>query len=434
MSRSNGPASLTTHFNRSALARLAALSALVAVTTGQAAIGGHDTRPAAAVATASPAPGSAALPASDMRPEANVIKGTVRTANGRPLAGAKIRIAGNTGVMRSKVIEATTDRNGVYRAQVPLGHYNVDGFLEVRYAGEVYKELWLDRTDGSCERVMSDRGLVRHFQFRLTGLKRCINNPDPELEASYYGAHVNVSAPWLPADARVTFTLTPRGPLADGSTGRAITMTRTGAELMRSGGSVGANSALHDIPLGQYRLAASVRYANGTQQPLQIQLRDEGRVAGEAADIVFRANQMFPFGFRAVSIGLVEGRAAPPPPTPNGPPHQDQRNVRPPAPDHGGSGGGLPAGSYACFRQSQYVGPIPTGSITILAGGRYRTQDGLQGDYSHDATANTVRWISGPFADGRVTAQLARGADGQPVFRVTPAGGGSGEVSTCVLR
>jgi hypothetical protein len=423
MSIGNGPASLARIFHRSALVRLATVLALVAVTTGQAAIAGQDNHPAAGVATASPPSGSAA----DMRPEANVIKGTVRTVDGRPLAGATIRIRGNTGVMRSKVIEATTDRNGVYRAQVPLGHYNVDGFLELRYAGEVYKELWLDRTDGSCERAMSDRGMVRHFQFRLTGLKRCINNPDPELEVSYYGAHVNVSAPSLPADARVTFTLTPRGPLADGSTGRAITMTRTGAELMRSRGSVGANSALHDIPLGQYRLAASVRYANGTQQPLQIQMRDEGGVTREAADIVFRANQMFPYGFRAVSIGLVAGRAAPAP-------NPDGREVRAPAAAPAESGGGLPAGSYACARQSQYAGPIPTGSITILAGGRYRTQDGLQGDYSHDATSNTVRWISGPFADGRVTAQLARGADGQPVFRVTLAGGGSGEVSTCVLR
>jgi hypothetical protein len=364
--------------------------------------------------------------------EPNVVKGTVRTTSGRPIAGATIRIAGATGAARGTSITATTDRNGNYRVRVPRGHYNVDAWADIEYDGQSYRELWLHRVNGGCERVMSDRGIVRDFVLKLSGPKQCFNNPDPNNPGSYYGAYITAMTSAFPGDAMITFTLTPRGELADGSTGRTITFTRTGAALTRGGGTIRETAFLHDIPLGRYGVTAEVRYANGTRRALVLDSRDDDEPEGTAIEVDFPAAVMGG-GFRSVNLGVsVGGRT--PRPAPVEPATPETPTGRAPAPVTGGAAeSAMPPGRYACSYRSQYAGDIPTGSsVTIGPDGRYEAYGGA-GAYAVDERTGAVRWASGPLArsDTRVTVAER---NGRPT--ITVVGGGAaadGGTHTCVL-
>ncbi len=366
--------------------------------------------------------GATAAPA--QTPVPNVVAGTVRTAAGRPVAGATIRISGSTGAGRGTTIRTTTDARGQYRVAVPLGHYDVDGFADVRYDGQTYRELWLDRTDAGCGRVTSDRGIVRHFVLRLSGAKRCINGPDPDAPGSYHGAYLTAMTGALPAAAQVVFTLQPLGPLADGSAGRTLAFTRTGAALARGGGPIGETAFLHDIPLGRYRVTAAVREPGGRSRPLLLELA-EGGAAGESVDVAFPAGELFPYGIRSVGLRLRTSVT----PVVNRPPAPPA-----PAPDPGAGRAALPVGRYACAYRSPYAGDIPVeGAVTIVDAGRYQAY-GAAGTYAADAASGGVRWLSGPLAAAGVRARVGE-RGGRPAITVIggPAARDPDQTHVCVL-
>lgn len=378
-------------------------------------------------ATASGKTGAVGTP-----PTPNVVEGTVTLADGRPLRGATIRVAGATGAARGTTRKATTDGNGRYRVTVPLGHYNIDGFANIAYDGETYQELWLDRVSGGCGRVMSDRGIVRDFVLRLSGPKRCINGPNPNNPNSYNGAYITAMTSAFPADAVITFTLRPVGPLADGSRGQVLTMRRTGAALQKGGGPIDETSFLYDIPLGRYRVSAEARYADGSRRGITLKLLDGSGASGADVEVAFAANKLGG-GIRPVGIGLTPGgasRGTDPAPT---------RPVQPSAeeplrPSTARPGPELPIGRYACSYRSEYAGDIPTsGSVTIQSGGRY-VGYGAAGTYELDAASRTVRWMTGPLATAGVRATYAE-RNGQAVITVVggPAAADPGQTNTCVL-
>ena len=365
-------------------------------------------------------------------PAPNVVEGTVKTIDGRPVPGATIRIAGATGAARGTTIRATTDANGNYRVRVPLGHYNVDGFADIEFEGQKYKELWLDRGDAPCERVMSDKGIVRNFVLRLSGPKRCVNinpnNPD-----AYNGAYITAMTSAFPDDAVITFSLTPLGKLADGRQGRPLSITRTGASLKKGGGKINETSFLHDIPLGRYRVGAEVRYANGKRDGTTLELRDGGNTSGNTLDITFHAN-VFGGGIRPVGLGVIPGGAARTAASPRLPDPEAAPATKPaplkPAP---AARRELPLGRYECSYRSQYAGDIPTGnSIAIIAGGRYQAYGGA-GTYALDAGSETVKW-TGSLGEREVQATFGK-RNGRPA--ITVVGGGATKdpdrTNVCVL-
>jgi len=365
-------------------------------------------------------------------PTPNVVEGTVTLADGRPLRGATIRVAGATGAARGTTRKATTDGNGRYRLTVPPGHYNVDGFADITYDGQTYQEFWLDRVSGGCERVMSDRGIVRNFVLRLSGPKRCINGPNPNNPNSYNGAYITAMSSAFPADAVITFTLRPIGLLADGSRGQALTMRRTGAALQRGGGAIDETSFLYDIPLGRYRVSAEARYADGSRRGITLTLLDGTGVSGGDVEVAFAANK-FGGGIRPVGIGLTPGGASrgtdPTPPRPVQPVEQRPVPASTARPD-----AGLPLGRYACSYRSEYAGDIPTSaSVTIQSGGRY-VGYGAAGTYEVDGASGTVRWMTGPLATAGVRATYAQ-RNNQSVITVVggPAASDPGQTNTCVL-
>jgi hypothetical protein len=379
-----------------------------------------------------------AFPSRNITFTPNVVEGTVTTVDGRPLPGATIRISGATGAARGTTIRAKTDASGRYRVTVPLGHYNVDGFADIEYSGQTYKEIWLDRGNAPCERVMSDKGIVRNFTLRLSGPKRCTNQRDPNNPDSYNGAYITAMTSAFPDDAVISFKLTPLGPLADGSNGRPLTITRTGAALKKGGGPIEETAFLHDIPLGRYRVAAEVRYADGRTGGTTLELRDGGNTSGNTLDVAFNAN-VFGGGIRPIGIGLTAGgrATASAPSTPEAQPEPEPPTkpvpATPASPQTGSSGAELPVGRYSCSYRSPYAGDIPTEkSITIMAGGRYQGY-GRSGTFKFDFGTGTVKW-TGPLGEGDVRATFGK-RNGQPA--ITVVGGGASDdperTNYCVL-
>ena len=350
----------------------------------------------------------------------DVVEGTVRTVDGRPVAGATIRVSGATGAGRGTTKTTTTDANGRYRIAVPRGHYDVDGFADLEFEGQTYRELWLDRTNAECGRVMSDRGIVRHFVLRVSGPKRCTTNDGN----TWHGGDITLAPRDIPQDAVVTFTLTPLGPLADGTQGEVLTYTRTGAALQRGRASTPEEMAyIPDVPLGRWQASAAVRLPDGTTLAGALTTPDGG--AGEQVEIVFPANRMYPYGVGGLmlGVGLSETVASGPDAEPAPAPAE-------PAP----AAGGLPPGRYACSYRSPYAGDIPTSKgITILAGGRYQGYGG-SGTYAFDAGTQEVRWLGGPLAGSGVQATFGE-VRGRPT--ITVVGGGAAEdpegTNYCVL-
>ena len=377
---------------------------------------------------ASPATGSIAP---NVRTQRDVVTGTVRTADGRPVGGAVIHITGPTGAGRGAVIEARTGPNGVYRAEVPAGYYLVYGRLDVDYAGQQYRELWLDPVGGTCERRLSRDGIVQHFVLRVSGRARCVQDPGHDESNAFYGATIMAGGRDVPEAAAVIFTFTPLGRLADGSTGRPFSVRRTGAALGRLSGPLGETGTLHDIPIGRYRLTAVARYPDGTARTLRITRWDDSGIEGEAIEFVPPAKRMFPYG-----LGIQQIRVSPASPAAadaNRAAPTQPRSVRPDAPPPVRVTG-LPEGSYACSYEADYVGTLETGtSVQILDGTRYRAPDGRSGSYSYEPGSRSVRWTAGPFAERGVRVEFLRSADGRAALRITPPNAAPRDVHTCVL-
>lgn len=320
-------------------------------------------------------------------------------------------------------MNATTDTAGRYRVTVPPGEYTVDGVVDLEYVGLAYKEIWLDRGDSACEPVPSARGIVRNFVLRLSGVKRCVSDADPANPASYNGAYISALSSDFPADALITFILTPDGPLADGTTGGTLTFTRSGAALRAANGPIDQTSVLYDIPLGRYRATAEARYADGVRHSIALHVRDSGRPS-HSIDIAFAPN-VSGGGIRPVSIDVLTDSAvsasAPSMPSvvPTSPPAPLPTQKT--APDSVSRYAELPIGRYACSTNTPFAGDMPSQrAIFILAGGHYQGFGG-SGAYIYDPTKQSVRWTSGPLAGGDLRVTYGE-QYGRPT--ITVVGGG----------
>ena len=348
--------------------------------------------------TAAVLAGSIPLEAAAQEP--NVVSGTVRTADGRPLPGATIRISGATGAGTGTTVRTQSDRNGNYRLRVRPGHYNVDAFYDLAFDGQTYRELPLTSTSRGCERQLSQNGIVRNFVLRLSGPLTCAFNFDANEPASYAGGMVLVTGANFPAAAKVRFTFTPIGTLADGSKGKVLTFERSGAMLAVSGGRLGQTAWLHDIPLGRYRVSGVATLPGGATRTLM--MKTDG-AAAPSVEIGFPANRMLPYGFRSAGFTVTGTTTNTQPPRPEA---QGGNDPRPADNTTADGAGGLPAGRYECSYRSEYAGEIPNGrTIVILEGGRYQAWGG-SGSYSGGRTGQ-LRWSSGPLAGRGVSVGFA---------------------------
>jgi hypothetical protein len=244
--------------------------------------------------------------------EANVIKGRVADAQDRPVAGVVLRVSGYSADGGSHDDNLTTDASGQYRQPVEHGLYEVIGRAPLSFDGGDYVFDLLP-VDGACDEADSSEGIVEDFRLSLTGLKVCEGYKDPQNPGSYLGAAVEllyVSPRALPDDTDVTLTLTPDGPLADGTTGTPVVFSRTVAELQTGFGPLDGTSSLYDIPLAAYQISGDATLPDGSTESFRFRL--PAVIAGSTAqpvdslDLRFERYAMEPFGIRSLRVDVFD--------------------------------------------------------------------------------------------------------------------------------
>ncbi|CCH03119.1 hypothetical protein FAES_5120 [Fibrella aestuarina BUZ 2] len=173
--------------------------------------------------------------------KAGYLVGTVTDPHGKALPRATI-YTDNT-VFKGRGSEVKTSSDGTYQLQLVknLGQWVAKGYILKQYNDRVYKiSLDPDNADSFTDAEKP----VRNFRWKLTG-----HIPDLSLDL-YYGGTLEMSrdlnANELRDNENVEFTLTPVGPLIDGSTGKPLTLRAKRRY----------DTFLKDIPMGRYRITA----------------------------------------------------------------------------------------------------------------------------------------------------------------------------------
>lgn len=202
-----------------------------------------------------------------LTPKAGYVRGYVYDANGKPLKGALLGVRSTSSGGFYSGASSKSDARGYYEIQVPFGvaHFYCAGYA-VPY-GEGKAALGLSPVDQEDPTFASNKGAVQNFVLFGYG----IADPDgiqnsPQYAGNYFGGSFildwNVDdddrfaqPKYLPKNATIEVTLTPEGPLTDGSQGRPIVIRKKLGE-----GSFG-QLWVNNIPVGVYRISA--RLAGG---------------------------------------------------------------------------------------------------------------------------------------------------------------------------
>lgn len=187
------------------------------------------------------------------KPAPYTMTGVVRNSAGQPVEGVEV-YADNTLYYNMNAV-GTTNKQGRYTITLPrneIGTWRGGARLSREYHGTVY-QFQLVPNDRS--EFATRTGAVRDFTWKLAGKR-----PDG---GSYGGAlwmYGAVNAPGLDL-GRVEVTLTPVGPIIDGSPGKVIRGFLVGSQL-------------RDIPIGRYRVTARFLPEDGPPQTVLIGARN----------------------------------------------------------------------------------------------------------------------------------------------------------------
>ncbi|WP_248928498.1 stalk domain-containing protein [Paenibacillus hamazuiensis] len=194
--------------------------------------------------------------------EPGIVKGRVTDAQGNPIEGAEV-VADNQLLYNSNAV-GVTDADGYYR--IPLGMrattYAVSAQITRKYNGKSYT---FDLVPDNDKPFTGDAGAIRNFTLNASG------GPAPEGCYSCRGRVIfNMMDLYHPKDDSlpppsredVELTLTPDGPLVDGSQGQAIKSRGTDSP---------DGFGIHDVPLGRYKITAL--YAPKGEKPVQMKIR-----------------------------------------------------------------------------------------------------------------------------------------------------------------
>jgi len=183
------------------------------------------------------------------------VTGTVVDTQGRPIAGAKILLDGT--ILHDSYLRGTSGEDGTYRIKAQPGAWMAYAEFEHAYNGRTYPlDLHPESTDS-----LDDDGGVRNFSWKLEGRH-------PENEYGYYGGFILVDTTTDFEDdiQDVELTLTPDGPLIDGSGGKTLRLRMHDHYWVQYG-------HIEDVPIGRYTVTA-VLDNNGTPRPLRIATRN----------------------------------------------------------------------------------------------------------------------------------------------------------------
>ena len=215
-----------------------------------------------------------ALPAmaQDQPVEPGFVYGTVKDMAGKPLAGAVVFI---DGVYDNNMV-LTTKSDGAYRMRLPPGAYRVTATLEHEFDGQLFK---VDLRPNTTDSFSYDDGAVRNFTWALSGRKV---KPDMGEFGGFIYVNIGSGEHFVEDTHNITYTLTPSGPLIDGSTGEVI---------VRKGGRprTADYGKINDVPIGRYVITGV--YAPPGMKPQTLKFRDR-EISEDWADSL-------EFGFRA---------------------------------------------------------------------------------------------------------------------------------------
>jgi hypothetical protein len=189
------------------------------------------------------------------RLQAFTVSGIVLDTRGKPLKGARVRLRADFVYGRAEV---TTLADGRYAiSDLIKATYRAEAYFETKYAGTtVCQRLAMPKpTDYNSFPV--SQGAERNFRWQLTGQ---VGSTD-----AHFGATIRIWQSDLPRETSrsVEFTLTPTGPLLDGSKASVI-VKEAPLEYPSS------DDGLQDLPLGTYRLRAVLIGKDGNRTPLKI--------------------------------------------------------------------------------------------------------------------------------------------------------------------
>jgi hypothetical protein len=178
--------------------------------------------------------------------------GTVRDAQGKPIAGAKILL--DNSVFYNAYIHGSTGEDGTYRIKAQPGAWRAEASIKKEYNGKTYTlEMHPDNIDS-----FDDEGAVRNFTWKLEGRSQ-------ENEYRFYGGFIQLSTDYgFSGDLdNVELSLTPSGPLIDGSQGKTLQL-RLGDHYWVD------RYQVEDVPIGRYMVEATLKNDQGSR-PLRIQ-------------------------------------------------------------------------------------------------------------------------------------------------------------------
>jgi len=184
--------------------------------------------------------------------EEGYVTGTVLDTRGEPVAGAKVLLESR--LFHASYLSGTTGKDGSYRIKAQPGAWDAKASITKTYHEKTYTlNLQPDSTD-----TFSDEGAVRNFVWNLEGRT-------PGNNYGYYGGFIQLS---LGIDFNgnledIALTLTPDGPLIDGSTGKTL--------HLQLGDHYWVDPyQIEDIPIGRYIVEATMKSSDG-ERPLKIQ-------------------------------------------------------------------------------------------------------------------------------------------------------------------
>lgn len=221
--------------------------------------------------------------------EPGILKGRVVDARGQPLQGALIF----TGQADNNSVSAATqtDAQGNYRVAnlTQFVAFKAYAWKAVDYRGKKFCLRLSPETSSDYDNFGSKDGAIRNFRWRLQGRMED-STFAPEEDGSWFGGTIRLFTSFEDGDYNsiIELTLTPSGPLIDGSTGSVITRR---VELQKS-------QFVLDIPAGAYKLSASRLKSDGT------------RVAARLGPSSSEGSSVYDFEFDPVQTSLECGTYA----------------------------------------------------------------------------------------------------------------------------
>jgi len=209
-----------------------------------------------------------------LAPKRGKVRGYVKDAKGHPLVGAVIGVRSTSMGGFYSGASAKSDASGYYEISVPWGSASFYCAGYTMDIGENRAAFGLHPADGEADTFMSTNGAVENWVLLPYGIAdRDTASDNPKIAGNYYGGTFTVGywvadddtsdTPNLPPGSDYELTLTPTGPLLDGTTGRTYILRR------HIDSSLTTTLYVNNVPVGPYRLTARL-LQNGRATPLQI--------------------------------------------------------------------------------------------------------------------------------------------------------------------